>query len=458
MAGAPRRWMSPVARPGRAGRGLLALTLGAVLMGGLTGCDTWFGAREDPPLPGERIAVLLNARTLEPDPKLADAEILLPPPAVNPDWPQPGGYANHAMHHLAVGETLSQAWSVDIGTGGDDEERLIAPPVVADGRVYAMDAESAVAAFDAATGESLWHTDLTPDEEDDGHISGGITFGDGRIYAATGFAEVVALDAATGQELWRRQVEAPMRVAPTTRGGRVFVVTTDNRLIALNGRTGETLWTHAGEAEVAGLLGGGSPAVDNGVVVAPFSTGELVALRVDTGRLLWSDTLLAVRRTDVVSTLAAIRGRPVIDRGRVFAISHGGLMVAIDLRTGRRVWEREIAGYESPWVAGRYVFTLTSSAELVCLDRDTGRVYWVSTLPQYEDEENREDPIVWAGPILASDRLIVSGSNGQAWAVSPYTGNPLGRIEMPDPVDVPPVIAGGTLYFLTDGADLVAYR
>ena len=79
--------------------------------------------------------------------------------------------------------------------------------------------------------------------------------------------------------------------------------------------------------------------------------------------------------------LADIRGRPVIDRGRVFAVSHSGRMAAIDLRTGDRVWEQEIGSSHSPWVAGDYVFVLANDNELVCLTRDEGKVRWVRQLP-----------------------------------------------------------------------------
>ena len=160
----------------------------------------------------------------------------------------------------------------------------------------------------------------------------------------------------------------------------------------------------------------------------------------------------------MVSSVTAIRGRPIIDRGRVFTVSHGGLMIASDLRSGRRIWEQEIGSYESPWVAGNYIFTLTNEAEVVCLDRNSGRAYWVTALPRYEDEEDKEDPIVWSGPILVSDRLIVTGSHSEALALSPYSGEVLGKVSMPDSVTVAPVVAQGTVFFLSDDAELTAYR
>lgn len=438
-----------------------AMVLALLVLAGcesLTGPGGIFGDPVKPPLPGERISVLKHSRSLNPDPEYAGKEILLPAPTPNADWPQPGGFANNAMHHIQVNDNINFAWSADIGAGASEEVRLIASPVVAAGRVYAMDSQTNVSAFDAKSGKQLWRTSLTPDEEDDDHIPGGLAYENGKVYVTTGFAEVISLDAGSGKVIWRKLVGGPLHAPPTVRGGRVFAMTVDSRLYALNGNNGEELWNYNGISEVASLLGGASPAVDSGVVIAPFSSGELVALKAENGRVLWTESLSTTRRTDVVSTLAQIRGRPIIDRGRVFAISHGGMMVAIDLRSGRRIWDKEIGGLSNPWVAGDYIFLLTNDAEVAAISRETGAVIWVQTLPQFEDPETKDAPIVWSGPLLASDRLLVAGSIGEVYAISPYTGRIMGKVTMPSGISVPPVIAGRSVYFLADNADLVAYR
>jgi outer membrane protein assembly factor BamB len=133
-------------------------------------------------------------------------------------------------------------------------------------------------------------------------------------------------------------------------------------------------------------------------------------------------------------------------------------MAAIDLHNGHRLWDASLGGLERPWVAGDNVYVVTVDRDLIALERDGGRIYWVTRLPSYENPNKRKGPIFWSGPILVSDRLVVSGSNGEVLAVSPYTGELLGKIEMPDDVMVPPVVANGTLYFLNKDADLLAYR
>jgi len=425
----------------------------------LSACgDTWFGEEDAPPLPGERISVLMHERNLKPDPSVSEQDIVLPPPSPNMEWPQAGGFANHAMHHMQVANNLAKAWRTDVGSASDDSERIVAQPVVADGKIFTVDSENMVSAFNAQTGKRLWELELTPEHEDDGHISGGLAYENGRLYVATGFALLFGIDANSGKALWVSKADAPMRAAPTARGNRVFVITLNNELIAFDGRDGDRIWNYKGISETASILGGASPAVDQGVVVAAFSSGDVVALKVENGNQLWTESLTGGKRVDAISALTAIRGRPIIDRGRVYAISNSGTFTAIDLRTGRRYWSKELSSQETPWIAGDYLYVVTPDAELVCVNRLNGRIHWVTQLQRWEDPEERSGNLTWSTPILVSDRLIIAGSNERAYSVSPYTGEILGQVEMPDKIIVPPLAANGSLYFLSDGADLVAYR
>ena len=128
-------------------------------------------------------------------------------------------------------------------------------------------------------------------------------------------------------------------------------------------------------------------------------------------------------------------------------------------------WTYDIpgTGHSSPVVSKGKVF-ITSCIEsekkrmLHCIDRATGRVKWSSQLNQYATEKQRRDPIVWAGPVLASDRLIVAGSHGEALAISPYTGAVLGRIVIGERVFISPIVAGNTIYFLDDTGRVLAMR
>jgi outer membrane protein assembly factor BamB len=331
--------------------------------------------------------------------------------------------------------------------------------VVADGKVFAKDAESTVSAYNADTGQRLWSVTLKPEKARDAdEFGGGLAYYGGRLFVTTGFAAVFSLDATDGKEIWRSAVSAPVRGAPLVFGDRVFAISIDNKLHALAAVDGSDLWSFSGLQEVSGYVGGNSPAGSGEFIVAPFTSGELVSLRLDSGRTVWNELLVGPRReARAFGNLADIRGRPVIDRGVVLAMGSAGTLAAIDLNSGQRLWERPIGGSQTPWAAGRFVFVLSSTADVVCLERNTGKVKWVTPLTQYSDEK-RHHPILWGGPVLAGDRLLVAGSTGELLALSPYSGEVIGKINVGSPMRLAPVVANRVIYVLTDNGRLIALR
>lgn len=440
----------------------LRIALLGLAVAGLAGCDTvgdMFSSDEKAVLPGTRLSVMELGANLEVDPAIADETVELPQPYENEDWPQPGGTPDNVMHHLAAPGPLKRIWSVNAGTGSSRAAQLVASPVIAAGKIFVLDAEANVRAFDQTTGKKLWTADLVPDGEDgEEGRGGGVAFDGGRIFVVTGFGTAFALDADSGAVIWTQKVGEPFRAAPTANGGRVFAITSDNQMICLAQETGDVLWRHRGIVESAGILSSTSAAVAGAVAIAPYSSGELVALRVENGNPVWSDSLTRTGNITSLGELNDIAGRPVIDRGRVFAVSHSGRMVSIDLRTGERVWTRDIGGVQTPWVAGAFVFLVTTSQEVLAISRRDGRIRWITPLPRYEKPKDRTKPIEWSGPVLVSDRLVLVSSIGDAVSVSPYTGEILGRIDLPGGALIAPVVARETLYILTNDAELVALK
>ena len=429
---------------------MLALTL--------SGCGVF--EKKKVALEGERVSVFAGRGELEPDKDTQGIVVTLPAPVVNDSWPQSGGFANYAMQHLAVGASPQVIWTANIGKGSTSTRVLTTPPVIADGKVFTKDAESTVSAFEAGTGKVLWSVTLKPEKGRDGdEFGGGLAWYGGRLFVTTGFAEVFSLNPANGEEVWHSRVSAPVRGAPLVFGDRVFSTSIDNKLHAMAAVDGSDLWSFSGLTEVAGYVGGNSPAGSAEYIVAPFTSGELVCLRLDNGRTVWNESVVGNNRGELraFGNLADIRGRPVIDRGLVYAMGSAGQVSAFDLRTGQRKWDRSIGGSQTPWAAGDFVFVVTGSADVAALSRDSGKVKWATPLTQYLDEK-RTKPIQWGGPVLAGDRLLVAGTTGELLAISPYNGEIMGKVDMKAPVRLAPVVSNGTIYVLTDNGELIVLR
>jgi len=423
------------------------------LLGGCSAFD--FFEDDEVRLSGERLAV--RKASVEAATVSGDIAIVLPPAISNTDWPQFNGNAAHSIGHVASSGSLQQAWRVSAGSGSGG--RVVSPPIVADGRLYAMDAASTVSAFDASSGAQIWSVNLTPDTENaiDG-FGGGLAAENGRLYVSSGFGFLAALDAGSGAEIWKGVMRAPSRSAPAIANGRVYAVTRENRIFAFDAETGEAVWDESGLEQTAGILGGAGPAATDKVVVAPYSSGELVAYLASSGRPIWEDDLTGIRGAGGLAAMTDVTGDPVIADGVVYAASQAGRLVAIDLRDGDRLWTRSIGGTQAPYVAGNAVFFVDDGGDLYALDRQTGDTAWRVSLGGYRDPTDREEPIVWAGPVAAGNRLLLTSSTGRLIAVDPTNGTILVEAALSDGSSLSPVVANGTIYVLTDDADLIAFR
>lgn len=436
---------------------LVALALTAAL----SGCGVFKGLRGEKPkaaVLGERIPVLTSETGAEVDPSIADLSVALPPSQINTEWSQPGGNAAKSMGNPSLANSVGMAWSARIA-GSTPQARLAAGPVVADGLVYAVDTKAVVHAFNARDGSAVWSTPLDAGSKyQKALFGGGVSYDAGKVFATSGIGDAAALDAKTGAIIWKKHPGGPLRGAPSVANGHIYVVSQDNQLFALKQETGETLWNAAATLESAGVFGVAAPAAAQGTVVAGFSSGELNAYRYENGRAVWQDALSRTSISTAVASLSDIDADPVIDDGKVYAVGQGGRMVALELVSGQRIWELNIAGISTPWVAGDWLFVVTDDARLLCILRSNGKVRWISQLPRYHKGKAKNGPISWEGPILAGDRLILVSSEGQLLNVNALDGTIGSSAKIGAPVFVQPAVAGSTLYILDNKGELSAWR
>jgi len=411
------------------------------------------------PVLGQRIAVLSSEGDIQVDPATRSQPLNLPEAVANTDWSQSGGNAAKSMGQLALGTSLTQAFSVQAGRGQTMTERLAASPVVANGRIYVMDTGGAVRSFDARTGAQYWSSQTPNDKGSETSLyGGGVAYDQGRIFTTNGLGYVAALDERTGGILWKQKPGGPLRGAPSVDGSAVYVMSQDNQLYSLKESDGTLNWSATASLEIAGIFGAASPAVGQGTVVSGFSSGELNAYRYENGRQVWTDTLQRTSMSTSVSSLSDVDADPVIDSGQVIAVGQGGRMVALEITTGQRLWELNLAGISTPWLAGDWVFVVTADAKLVCVNRTSGKVRWINPLPEFRSAKKKRGEIDYTGPILAGGRLIVTGTAGTMYYFDPDSGSYQGATSVGAPVSVSPVVANSTLYVLDDAGRLHAYR
>jgi outer membrane protein assembly factor BamB len=440
--------------------GCESMGLGEPSTPSLSSVTSMFDKKEEP-LPGRRIPVVKSEeKTAISGPDAAAGPVVLPPPITNVSWSQPGGVPTNAPGHLLIGETLRTLWTADSGEGTSKRTRLTAIPIVYNGKIYTMDAEGTVRSIAAESGTTLWQVRTVPAEKKDfdylhpfnsnnvsrAGFGGGIAADGGKIFVATGYGSVLALDYGSGQVIWTKRFAIPIREAPTAAEGRVFVVNAESELYCLNANDGAQLWGQKGLPENASMLTGASPAVSGNLVFVPFPSGEITAVDIKSGQAKWTQSL-AKGAVNYAGTAIGEAARPVVDRDAVFAMNRGGQLIAASRERGDKLWTKDIAGSQTPWVAGDTVFVVDMTGKLIALARKDGKVRWVTALPG--DGK-------WSGPVLAGNRLWLASTKGQLFGVDAISGSISTQMDLGTPVTITPVVADGRLYVMTEKAQLIA--
>lgn len=406
-----------------------------------------------------RVTMVLGDEALVASSELTSTPITLPESRVIASWPQAGANASKVIGHVSAAPDFQIAWHADIGKGSNLKTALTTAPIASATTIYIIDAAQSVRAVDINSGRSIWSKKLEGrTRRDKAATGGGLALEGDTLIVASGLGFVSALDASNGSERWKQLMDAPMTGSPTIKSGRIFVASNNNETYALDLATGEIEWSDQAIAESARVLGSPSPAAVEDFIIAPYSSGELIAYLASNGQRLWTEALSRSGKFTPISDINDIGARPVLAGGLVFATSQSGILVAIDGRSGNRVWAKPIGSTQAPSVVGNYVFIMGVDGNLACLDGGTGEAYWVKQLPQYRKAKKKKGKISYTGPILASGRVVVASSEGEILAFSAQTGEEAGRLKAGQSIYLEPIAVGDKLFFLTDKARLIAVQ
>lgn len=406
-----------------------------------------------------RIDLAIGDQALEVDPAYVDVAVILPDTRRLPDWKQSGAGATKVVGHVDAAPEFVIDWRVKVAGGTDRSGALTSAPVSDGTNIYLLDGEQRVKSISGANGATNWAVKLESGRRRDKRsVGGGIAVNGDTLYVSSGFGFVVAMDASTGAEKWRRPLGTPVTGAPSYKDDHVYVITQNNEVFALSQETGQVEWSDQAIAESARVLAAPSVAAVEDLVVAPFSSGEVIAYLGANGRRLWNEGLSRSGRFTPISSINDIASRPVLSQGLVYAASQSGLLAAIDARTGRRVWAQSIGSVHAPALIGEYLFIAGVDGEIACIAVNTGSVVWVNELQAFKNTKKKRGRISYAGPVVSQNRVIVASSEGELISISAQTGEEITRLNIKDSVFLEPIVVGDRLIILTDEGRLIAVR
>ncbi len=350
--------------------------------------------------------------------ELTNYKVTLATPERSKDWVCGSGWINTQPRNFDS-ETDGVFVSHKISSSA-----MIAPPIIADGKVFILSADGTIAAFDSSSYKSLWSASLKTSSRQAGFSGGGMTYRDGTLYITHSTRDIIAYDAVDGRELWRRQVPDVTKAQPVLHKNVALVLTISNQLYAIDIRNGRILWEHNGLPETLSPNRNVAPIVHNDKVIVGYSSGQLIILNLADGAELWQMNF-SKDDDDILPGLIPIglESQPIIDGNNMYVATGNGLLLKIGLENGLVLWQKKVKDVQSMNKSGNILIAVTNAKQVAAFDDATGQVVWVTDFdPAIAAKKKSRQPTQFLTPLVINSEIVVISSDGQLYQLSPETG------------------------------------
>ncbi len=386
--------------------------------------------------------------------------ISLPAMQANANWSQSIGTPSQRVAHPALRVPVQQLWSVGIGSGDGRRQRITAGPVVGGGLIYTLDSAERVSAV-TPTGQVVWSKDLIDPPDQEGQATGGgLAYADGALYVSSGFGRLTAMDARTGEVRWAQRLNATGSGVPTVHDGLIYLVAGDDTAWAIRTDNGRIAWRFKSAESVANVLGAPAPAVSGQFAVFGFGSGDVVGVFRQGGVRRWAGSVAGQRLGYTAARYGDVTGSPLIVGNTVYVGNHSGRIAAFRLDDGERLWTLREGAVTPMFPAGDSLFAISDRNQLLRIDAASGELIWAVDLPGFVKDTPKKRGKIYAhyGPVLAGGRIVVASNDGKIRFFAPQDGTQVAAVEIKGGATSAPAVAGKTLYVVTTGGELVAFR
>ncbi len=352
----------------------------------------------------------------------------------------------HLFIHSKFNFPLIKSWEISLMNKG-----LTSAPVFSKEHMFVLDSKANLYSY-SLDGKKEWVLDLTPSLEKNQktHHSGGITLNKGILFVATGFGEIFSINL-NGSINWKKRFDSPFRGAPLFFNNKIFVLNANDLAIALN-KKGETIWTLQGPTRSTLLSKGVSPALKSNKLLLPFSAGQLTAVRPNNGAELWKVAFDQSDKGEAYSIIGDFGGSPVIKLNKVFLISSSGQLLALNLNSGRKIWSALVGSNSTPIIDGGSIFVVSTKGQLVRITENNGKVIWSRNISGLTSSNEK-----FFGPTLAGNFLWITGTDGYLRKFDPSTGQEISKHRVGHQILYRSYAVHDKLFIITKSGKIIAF-
>ena len=403
-------------------------------------------------LKGERVAILKEITANDVTEKKSFTEIILEDAEVIQNWPQSYNSPSHlSINHISDSK-LDNFKHLVTGAGERKNSKILSQPVIFNDFIFFLDARSNVISFSLKSNKIIWKRNISLKNEKNHNIGGGIVIYKDSLIINSPYGQIISLGILKGEINWEINLDSSIRSAPTVFENKLLSLTANNKLYALNADDGSLLWQHQGIFNNTTLIDSPKVAVDENIVIVPYSNGEFFALNLNNGKEIWRNSFIDLEVKETTNAFSDIDAFPIIKKDIVVITSAIGKLFAVNKRTGSKLWTRDISSIQTPLVNGNSIFIVNGNEEIICLNILDGGTRWVLPI---DDELSSYKRYIWLPPILINSKVLLVGGNKKLIVIDAYTGA-INKIKnIPSFPSSSPIIVNSIPYLMLRNGDIV---
>lgn len=329
-------------------------------------------------------------------------------------------------------------WSLFVGEGGAHSGPL------------------SIAHNDSTLFTAAYHGEVTAVRLHDHHIvwqeklAENISAGPGAdantVVVGTTQGDLIALSAKTGKTLWRHHLKGAILAAPTVKFNDVIAKTLDGTLYHFNAKTGKQLWSYDYGAPALVLRRSSQALVESNVVITGFASGKVAVFDLAKGTLLWEQRVASPKGNLAIERLVDIDATPIVQNNTLFVATYQGELSAIQLPEGHVLWSHALSTYTGLAVDAKHVFVSDTDSRVWAFDKEKGHVLWHDDTLMYRN---------LTAPAILGNAVVVGDGEGYLHFLSQTNGREIARLNLGDRIMSKPLVLNHRVYALTLGGHLV---
>jgi outer membrane protein assembly factor BamB len=338
--------------------------------------------------------------------------------------------------------TVQSSWQKH-PNGGVGKEYLKLEPAATDTAIYTASKEGTVSAIDKITGKTLWNAGTGA------HVSAGPAVGEGLVFVGSREGDLIALNQTDGRPAWKAPASSEILAAPAINNGIVLVKSINGKLSAFSAEDGHPLWQYHQTEPTLILRSASTPQIRNNTVIVGFANGDLANLTLKGGNMLWQQPVAIPQGSFAIQRMIDIDADPIIYGSKVYAATYQGRIAALELSTGKEIWNHDISSYTGMTVDSEKVYVTDAKSYVWAFDASNGSVDW-----RQIQLESRNI----TGPVVMKNYIVVGDMEGYLHWLSKTDGHFIARTKVASSgILATPIVNNNILYVITMDGHVAAF-